>query len=373
VRKAGYKALTVSELAQIARGRRKMPARPILITFDDARRDSFDLADPVLRRLGLKATMFVPTSRIHDDGPFFADWATIRKYAKTGRWDMQSHGHMAHDPIVVDAAGDRGMFLTNREWRPELERLETFEEYRERIAHDYARSVQLLKDHVPGVHVTGFAYPYSEAGQQTIANEPRALEVNREIADRYFRFGFVQDETGYTRWDGQPSSGMRFLWRLTVPRGWSGQRLLQHLAEEEPVNRAQAEMALLLARMDHIDAARTVWRDAMHEEPLLRARGEYQLALLSSQQGDYRMAERHLQAARDMGVEVRPTMQASVDKIDWESGVRVIPRVRSIRESGDRTTSQQMVEVRAQVGENWDLSARGGQVRYVQGARSAEG
>ena len=55
----------------------------------------------VLERHGLKATMFVPTGRILHDHPFFADWKTIASHAGSGRWNLQSHGHHAHDPITV--------------------------------------------------------------------------------------------------------------------------------------------------------------------------------------------------------------------------------------------------------------------------------
>jgi tetratricopeptide (TPR) repeat protein len=105
---AGYTTITVEELAKSVEQGTDLPARPILITADDAQRDFFRLADPVLKKFGMRATMFVPTALTESDHPFFADWPTLRRYHRTGRWDIQSHGHQAHLPITIDSAGTQG-------------------------------------------------------------------------------------------------------------------------------------------------------------------------------------------------------------------------------------------------------------------------
>src|SRR6185295_2019169 len=48
----GYTAITVTELDAMRSGEKPFPSRPILLTFDDARADSFQLGDPVLVRFG---------------------------------------------------------------------------------------------------------------------------------------------------------------------------------------------------------------------------------------------------------------------------------------------------------------------------------
>lgn len=57
-----YRVLSVEEVLQAVRCRERLPARAVLITFDDAYRDFGEIAWPVLRRYKLPVTLFVPTA-----------------------------------------------------------------------------------------------------------------------------------------------------------------------------------------------------------------------------------------------------------------------------------------------------------------------
>jgi tetratricopeptide (TPR) repeat protein len=87
---AGYTTLTVAGLANILNEKLPFPEKPVLITFDDGRRDAFRLGDPVLEKYGMKATLFVPADKFYDNDPLFADWDELLGYARSGRWDLQT-------------------------------------------------------------------------------------------------------------------------------------------------------------------------------------------------------------------------------------------------------------------------------------------
>jgi tetratricopeptide (TPR) repeat protein len=235
----GYTAITVTELDAMRSGKTPFPAKPILLTFDDARADSFQLGDPVLVRFGMKATMFVPTVRIADESAFNADWLRLRELRATGRWDFQSHGHFAHDPIPVDAAGGMAEFLVNRQWLTDQERQETHDEYVARVDGDYADCRRRLVENLPGQAVLGYAFPFSEMGQLHGGNDAGALAANEAAFHKYYRYGFVQDDSGHNV-VGTGTPGPIILRRFNVPREWTGERLLAHLASGAP--RAKAEL-----------------------------------------------------------------------------------------------------------------------------------
>jgi tetratricopeptide (TPR) repeat protein len=238
----GYTAITLTELDAMRAGKAPFPAKPMLLTFDDARADSFQLGDPVLVRFGMKATMFVPTVRIADESAFNADWARLRALRATGRWDFQSHGHFAHDPIPVDAAGGMAEFLVNRQWLADQNRQETHDEYVARVDEDYADCRRRLIENLPGQSILGYAFPFSEMGQLHGGNDAAALAVNEAAFHRYYRYGFVQDDSGYNVVDtGKP--GPLILRRFNVPREWTGERLLAHLAGSSPRARAMLDAA----------------------------------------------------------------------------------------------------------------------------------
>lgn len=57
---AGYHTITFGDLDDWAAGK-PIPVKPVLITFDDGYRDNYTNAFPVLKRLGLKAAIFMTT------------------------------------------------------------------------------------------------------------------------------------------------------------------------------------------------------------------------------------------------------------------------------------------------------------------------
>jgi peptidoglycan/xylan/chitin deacetylase (PgdA/CDA1 family) len=57
-----YRVVSLQAVLDAAGGRMRLPARAVLLTFDDAYRDFLDHAWPLLRRHRLPATLFVPTA-----------------------------------------------------------------------------------------------------------------------------------------------------------------------------------------------------------------------------------------------------------------------------------------------------------------------
>lgn len=57
-----YRALAADEFLEFLQGRRALDARSVLITFDDGYLDNYVYAWPILKRYGLKATIFTITS-----------------------------------------------------------------------------------------------------------------------------------------------------------------------------------------------------------------------------------------------------------------------------------------------------------------------
>lgn len=345
LREQGFTAISLLELGRMLQGKQPFPPRPILITFDDARIDAFERADPVLARYGMKATMFVPTARILDDHPFFADWKRIRSFAATGRWDLQSHGHHAHDLIAVDAQQQLGSFLVNRQWLEDEARLESHEEYLERLDADYRQSIRELKDRFPEAEPIGYAFPFSEAGQENVGNEPRAAEVNQELLARHFRFGFVQDASGYN--ELRPSDAGTLLRRFSVPRNFDGEALLAHLAQQDPSAAALAQSARMAFWRGDYDRSRATWERLSAGQPRLRGEASYYLAAILYQRGRYDVARRHLQAAEVLGSERLQADPGLAQRIRWENGGRLVPRVDFSGDSDGRETLRQGVELHA--------------------------
>ncbi|WP_077727865.1 tetratricopeptide repeat protein [Methylocaldum sp. 14B] len=244
LKKEGYQSITMDQLLDFLEKKDvNLPPKPILITFDDARSDSFRNADPVLAETGFKATMFVPVADVATRGAYTVAWPEIRRYFATGRWDMQCHSTEGQHYVPVDKDGHLGRFLVNRMWLDGEGRLETYEEYAARIEADYRDCRDVLSREVPGSKIIAFSFPYSDQGHKSLSNEPAAFKLNRELPEKYFRMAFhVENDYLLTR-----NSPRFYLPRFEVPREYTGNDLVARLKAIDPIASTSNELALLYA------------------------------------------------------------------------------------------------------------------------------
>jgi peptidoglycan/xylan/chitin deacetylase (PgdA/CDA1 family) len=116
LQKNGWKTLSGEEFLHFFQ-RNEIPKKCVLITFDDGFADNYLFAYPLLKKLGMKAMLFVSTSFIEDidinrdhytprphneawDMAFserrsevMCTWKEIEEMEDSGEFDIQSHGH----------------------------------------------------------------------------------------------------------------------------------------------------------------------------------------------------------------------------------------------------------------------------------------
>ncbi|HEY0755328.1 MAG TPA: polysaccharide deacetylase family protein [Ktedonobacteraceae bacterium] len=137
-----YTPLTVTQFMEIrAAGKQTLPAKPVLLTFDDGLEDFYTGAFPLLRRYGFPATLYVVTGFMH----------------KTSRW-LKEDGEgerpmMTWEQLAtVQAGGIECGGHTHS--HPQLDTM-PFTQARAEIV----LCKKLLEEHL-GRKVSSFAYPY---------------------------------------------------------------------------------------------------------------------------------------------------------------------------------------------------------------------
>lgn len=94
LKERGYTAITTAELEAHLRMGSPLPSKPVLITFDDGYTSNYAYAYPLLRELGMKATIFIVTDSVgKSEGvsyPHFT-WDQAREMQSSGVIDIQSH------------------------------------------------------------------------------------------------------------------------------------------------------------------------------------------------------------------------------------------------------------------------------------------
>ena len=192
----GYRTISVAQYLRFRAGdTRGLPARPILITFDDGRLDSYRGADQVLAAHHMRAAIYVITEPVRRHNPFHLSWDELHQMSRSGRWDIQPHAHDGHRQIVIDGAGRVGPFYANPAFT-RSDGLEGFAQYTQRVASD----IYALKDdfRAQGMDSQTFAVPFGDRGQHAPARTRRFLDG---LLASQFRVVFEQkpgNDPGYT-------------------------------------------------------------------------------------------------------------------------------------------------------------------------------
>jgi peptidoglycan/xylan/chitin deacetylase (PgdA/CDA1 family) len=90
-----YQPVTLDEVASSLEGGRPMPARGVLITFDDGYADNYAFALPVLNRLGMKAAFYVTVDCVERQKlPWFCRLRQAFAVTATDSWEDAAAGRL---------------------------------------------------------------------------------------------------------------------------------------------------------------------------------------------------------------------------------------------------------------------------------------
>ena len=189
LRNAGYTSASRQDLLAALAGR-PLTGHKVLITFDDGPKGLWTYVDPILAKYGMRATAFLITGVIDNHQPFYLTWREVQAMHSSGRWDLESHTHLGHWRIPINAAGLRAPFMSNLEWLSASKRLETMAEYSTRVSTDLTRSKAAFTAHGLPAPVF-FAYPFSASGH--FSNDSRIEGVLHAIVSDQFVGAFTND------------------------------------------------------------------------------------------------------------------------------------------------------------------------------------
>ena len=146
LRDSGYRIIPLSAMREFLEGRRQLPARAVVITFDDGYRSAYDTAFPILKEFNYPATLFVYTDYIGRGG---VTRKQLREMSESGLFTILPHSK-THGNLAIRLP---------RESRAE---------YRRRLEGEVGIPKRKLEDIVSGP-IFAFSYPYGDANQEVVA------------------------------------------------------------------------------------------------------------------------------------------------------------------------------------------------------------
>lgn len=182
---AGYTFMTNTELADVLDGKKTLPAKPILLTFDDGYRDFYTDAFPILKKYNVKATAYLISGFLNRPNHLLG--SEVDEIIKSGLVEIGAH--------TIHHVWLKGGSVKT-------------------VSSEISQSKSMLEQefHIP---VVSFAYPYG-------AFDSQAIQL---VKDAGFRLA-VSTIPG----DTQSQTNRYFLFRLRSG-GRTGQALLNFLAQ----------------------------------------------------------------------------------------------------------------------------------------------
>ncbi|MFT3818694.1 MAG: polysaccharide deacetylase family protein [Rubrivivax sp.] len=143
----GYRVVRMADLAGFLAGHKALPARAVVISFDDGYESVYRHAFPVLKKYRLPATVFIYTDFL--GGGDALTWAQLQEMQASGLVDVQSHSK-SHRNLVERRAG------------------ETDERYRANLDAEMRTPRELLERRLPPLKVRHLAYPFGDANEAVL-------------------------------------------------------------------------------------------------------------------------------------------------------------------------------------------------------------
>ena len=140
----GFRVISMSDLQGFLAGRQGIPEKAVVLTIDDGYRSVYDIAYPILQRMGLTATLYVYS----DFAGISLSWDQIREMQASGVIDIQSHSrsHTSMSPNGYEKLGPP---------------------YRDRVEQEIAVPHRILTDKL-GTDIIHFAYPYGDTSEDAV-------------------------------------------------------------------------------------------------------------------------------------------------------------------------------------------------------------
>ncbi len=151
----GYTSVTVDDLVAFVRGKRDLPEKIVMLTFDDGYQSAEDYVLPLLEETDMKAVLAVVgqfAQTYTDSGDTNVryaclSWDALRRLKDSGRFELQSHTYDLHKS---ETNGRRGLAQ---------KRGESEESYRAMLTADLLKNQDAIRSHT-GATPTALVYPY---------------------------------------------------------------------------------------------------------------------------------------------------------------------------------------------------------------------
>lgn len=235
LKKTGWQTVGIQDFYAFMNGEKKLPEKSILITFDDGRKDAYYKADSIFEIVNYTAVSFIISKYStgkNDKGNYYLSEDDLKRMVQSGRWEIEAHTRNGHDLYAIDPLGTKGHFYSDKLWLNGKNRLETTEEFTNRIRSDFFGVKNDLESALK-INIIAFAFPFGDFGQDSL-NFPESKNIISGIIKIIYPLSFYQEWEGNFKTNyPQPGKKNFLIKRMEVQPAWNGRDLLDALARSE--------------------------------------------------------------------------------------------------------------------------------------------
>ncbi|MGN0469006.1 MAG: polysaccharide deacetylase family protein [Acutalibacteraceae bacterium] len=169
IKKCGYTCVTVSDLIEYVNGKKELPEKIVMITFDDGFESTYELARPLLKERNMKAVVSpvgTITQTYTDNGDknvnyAYMTWSELSELDKSDEFEVQNHSYDMH---YSESGKRKGLSRMSGE---------SEDAYHDALTNDLGKMQKLLKEN-SGINATAAVYPFGVYSSST-------LEIVKEL------------------------------------------------------------------------------------------------------------------------------------------------------------------------------------------------
>lgn len=162
-KKLGYTPISMKQYADFVEGRGTLPAKPVIITFDDGRDSMYYNIYPLLKKYNYPAVFAIILSYMEmmpADIESMVTWDQLNEMAASGLVEVASHSYNLHNFVVANSFGNRYQNVATI-WWTEGNVYESEKNYQRRIISDMKKGNKLFKENFD-YPVTCMVWPFGK-------------------------------------------------------------------------------------------------------------------------------------------------------------------------------------------------------------------
>lgn len=182
----GYHPISMDDLLNAKSGKKALPAKPILLTFDDGYQSFYSRVYPLLKLYNYPALLALVGSWLQvENGKMvtygdelmprehFLSNAEIKEMANSNLVEFASHSYDLHHGVVANPQGTKTPAAVTLQYDAVSQRYESEADYKKRVTFDLQTNNQLIKQ-LSGKSPRVMVWPYG-------ANNAQAVEIARQL------------------------------------------------------------------------------------------------------------------------------------------------------------------------------------------------